>query len=394
MKKIHYFLLLIFYVSNIVILDAQSQGVSINATGVQANPAAMLDVSSTVKGVLITRMTTSERLVISPLTPSQTGLLVYDTTVNQFFFWDGTMWVMAIGPQGPTGAAGATGNAGLTGLTGATGPTGNTGLTGLTGLTGATGPTGNTGLTGLTGATGPSGNTGLTGLTGATGPTGNTGLTGLTGATGPTGNTGLTGLTGATGPTGVTGATGPLVAGTFGQTLRNDGTSWVATSSIYNDGTNIGIGTTSPSFKLHVIGRLKTDGINETSDVRLKKNIVPLTDALKKVLELQGVTYEWKKEGMEKGTQLGLIAQEVEKVIPEVVSTDKEGFKSIQYSVLVAVLIEAVKEQQQTIKNQQTKYDEVSAQIEQLKAEFKKIESRVAPSGSGKVNPSDIRRIK
>ena len=349
MKKIHYFLLLIFYVSNIVILDAQSQGVSINATGVQANPAAMLDVSSTVKGVLITRMTTSERLVISPLTPSQTGLLVYDTTVNQFFFWDGTMWVMAIGPQGPTGAAGATGNAGLTGLTGATGPTGNTGLTGLTGLTGATGPTGNTGLTGLTGATGP---------------------------------------------TGVTGATGPLVAGTFGQTLRNDGTSWVATSSIYNDGTNIGIGTTSPSFKLHVIGRLKTDGINETSDVRLKKNIVPLTDALKKVLELQGVTYEWKKEGMEKGTQLGLIAQEVEKVIPEVVSTDKEGFKSIQYSVLVAVLIEAVKEQQQTIKNQQTKYDEVSAQIEQLKAEFKKIESRVAPSGSGKVNPSDIRRIK
>jgi hypothetical protein len=151
--------------------------------------------------------------------------------------------------NGPPGVTGPTGF-GLTGSQGATGPSGPTGA----GLTGPTGPTGPTST--IAGPTGPTG-TGLTGPTGPTGPTstipGPTGPTGV-GLTGPTGTTGV-GINGVTGPTGATGATGPsgiFVAGTTGQTLRYDGSAWVANSIIYNDGTRVGIGTTAPASKLSI----------------------------------------------------------------------------------------------------------------------------------------------
>lgn len=71
------------------------------------------------------------------------------------------------------------------------------------------------------------------------------------GTPGPTGPTGAAGPTGATG---ATGATGPLVSGTTGQTLRHDGSEWVANSTIYNNGNNVGIGTTIPGARLQVVG--------------------------------------------------------------------------------------------------------------------------------------------
>jgi len=186
------------------------QGVAINTTGNQAHNSAMLDVSSTDKGMLIPRMTTVQRTsIVSPAT----GLLVYDTNDNQFWFYNGTTWVMAIGPSGSAGA------------TGPTGPAGPTGAMGATGQTGAAGPTG------------------------AMGPTGQTGATGPTGAMGPTGQTG------ATGPT------GPLVPGTNGQTLRHNGTNWTANSVLYNNGTNVGVSNSSPSEKLDVFGNVRASGI-------------------------------------------------------------------------------------------------------------------------------------
>ena len=141
---------------------------------------------------------------------------------------------------------------------------------------------------------------------------------------------------------------------------------------------NVGIGTTNPTYKLHVVGRFKSDGINETSDVRLKKNILPIDNALDKILALQGVTYEWNKEEMEKGIQIGLIAQEVEKILPEIVNTDSEGFKSIQYSVLVAVLIEAVKEQQ-------ADYDALLLKVEQMESDMAAIKAMI---GVGEISVS------
>jgi hypothetical protein len=112
------------------------------------------------------------------------------------------------------------------------------------------------GTPGPTGPTGPTGNNGNIGATGPTGPSGSQGVTG------PTGSAGNNGNIGATGPTGATGITGPLVAGSTGQTLRHDGASWVANSNLYNNGTNIGIGTTAPnsSAKLHVASSSKYTG--------------------------------------------------------------------------------------------------------------------------------------
>ncbi len=100
------------------------------------------------------------------------------------------------------------------------------------------------------------------GPTGATGPTGNVGATGAqgeTGATGPQGNTGDTGPAGETGAQGPTGATGLLQAGSAaGNTTYWDGNDWVTTSnSIYNNGSEVGIGTSSPSAQLHTTGSVR-----------------------------------------------------------------------------------------------------------------------------------------
>ncbi|MDG2342970.1 MAG: tail fiber domain-containing protein, partial [Flavobacteriales bacterium] len=110
---------------------------------------------------------------------------------------------------------------------------------------------------------------------------------------------------------------------------------------------NVGIGTTNPSYKLHVYGRIKTSGITESSDERLKKDIKSLEAALAKVMQLRAVSYKWKENQIHSTTdktQIGFIAQEVEKIIPELVDTDDEGYKSIQYSHLVPLLVGSIQE--------------------------------------------------
>ena len=109
----------------------------------------------------------------------------------------------------------------------------------------------------------------------------------------------------------------------------------------------LGIGMTNPSYRLDVNGTVRAvEFIYTSSDSRLKENIKTIINPLDKVTALRGVTFDWKNSN---SSSLGLIAQEVENIFPEIVSTDDEGFKSIQYSSLVAPLIEAVKEQQKQI---------------------------------------------
>ena len=79
-----------------------------------------------------------------------------------------------------------------------------------------------------------------------------------------------------------------------------------------------------------------------------------LTDALEKVLRLRPVAYDWRRaehpdKNFNAGRQLGFIAQEVNAVLPEVVSQDRAGFYSIAYSQIIPVLVEAIKEQQRSI---------------------------------------------
>jgi Chaperone of endosialidase len=104
-------------------------------------------------------------------------------------------------------------------------------------------------------------------------------------------------------------------------------------------------------------GSIRCRDLTETSDVRLKKGVAPLLNALDRVIALRGVRYQWKHENYpgpesSEGSKIGFIGQEVASVCPELVATDAEGYISLNYSRLTAVLVEAIKEQQQLIQQQ------------------------------------------
>lgn len=126
----------------------------------------------------------------------------------------------------------------------------------------------------------------------------------------------------------------------------------------------VGIGTLTPGYKLQVgeAGDGSSVGSNAffyISDVNQKKNIATLKNSLENVLKLRGVSFNWKTTNEK---SVGLIAQEVEKVYPELVMTNAStSVKSVQYANLVGPLIEAVKAQQ--------------AEIEALKARVAKLEA-------------------
>ncbi|MBC8232933.1 tail fiber domain-containing protein [bacterium] len=137
---------------------------------------------------------------------------------------------------------------------------------------------------------------------------------------------------------------------------------------------NVGIGTTAPAYKLDVNGIIRGDNVNP-SDVRLKKEITPIDNALERVAQLRGVNYEWIDKEKGEGLQMGVIAQEVEAIFPEVVSTDDEGYKSVAYNKLVAVLIEAIKEQQEVIEKQKSELNEMKTKMAKFDEALQKLEA-------------------
>ena len=114
---------------------------------------------------------------------------------------------------------------------------------------------------------------------------------------------------------------------------------------------NVGIGMTNPTTKLYVSGDVTAAAYHYSSDRTLKTNIKTLDNSLEKILKLRGVSFDWKKDGKE---SLGLIAQEVRQVYPELVGGTANNL-SIQYGNLVAPLIEAIKEQQEKINTLETR---------------------------------------
>lgn len=143
---------------------------------------------------------------------------------------------------------------------------------------------------------------------------------------------------------------------------------------LYGDGTidatgNINANTLSSS-----------DGIVQTSDRRLKKNILPLNQTLEKVLQLRGVSYQWKDEKKSQRAQIGVIAQEVEEIYPEFVVTSDEGEKAVNYAQMVAVLIEAIKEMNGTVQTLESKVaslEQDKSTLEKEKAELAKVWSEI-----------------
>ena len=311
-----------------------------------------------------------------------------------------------IGNTGPTGSTGGTGPTGPQGTTGNTGPQGNAGSDGDDGAGGPTGLTGPQGSTGLTGSQGGTGSQGPVGPQGDTGPTGGTGPQGTTGDTGPIGNTGSTGTQGPVGNTGPSG--NPFGGGTFtGDMISNQRNSgnfgvyssyltdhiWSMGTGYRNDssGTNFGNlyglaykhtnnatgGTMADGHQMVWVKNgtgqcalgtnIWTSGnVTAYSDARVKENLELIPNAIDKVKQLNGYTYDRtdqepatpEEEGVTydhnpTNRHVGVIAQEVLKVLPEAVTGgpnsnagSEDDHYSVAYGNMVALLIEAIKEQQ------------------------------------------------
>lgn len=85
----------------------------------------------------------------------------------------------------------------------------------------------------------------------------------------------------------------------------------------------------------------------QSSDERLKDNIQPIESPLEKIFQINGVSFDWNnKQDLYSGRDVGVIAQEIESVLPEIVQTRESGMKAVRYEKIVALLIEAIKEQQ------------------------------------------------
>jgi chromosome segregation ATPase len=120
---------------------------------------------------------------------------------------------------------------------------------------------------------------------------------------------------------------------------------WVSTSAGIHTLSNVGIGTTLPTSALTVVGNVLVTGVttstifNSSSDINLKKDIIEIENPLATIEQLHGVKFTWKSDDKK---SIGIIAQEVEKVLPELVS--QGNVKSVDYNGIIAVLIEAIKE--------------------------------------------------
>lgn len=161
-------------------------------------------------------------------------------------------------------------------------------------------------------------------------------------------------------------------------------------SQIFDNGTSVGLGTTtgfgytwsggltgatappsSGNVKLYINGVSKALAYFATSDMKFKKDIKVISNATDILKKIEGKTYLWKTEeykdkGFTTVKQYGFIAQELEKVIPEAVATDENGDKSVNYDMIIPVLVQGSKEQASVIENLQKQIDELKKMIQHL----------------------------
>jgi hypothetical protein len=175
--------------------------------------------------------------------------------------------------------------------------------------------------------------------------------------------------------------TGAVAAATTAASTAQIGTNrtnyvprWNGTQLVY------GIITDDGSAAAAVNGTLTVASLVSVSDERYKRNIQPIQLSLEKVMQLAGVSYEWKIEeygskGFTEGRQIGLIAQDVEKVLPELVRTDEKGYKAVAYDKLMPVLVEAVKEQQSLISEKDARIEKLEKAIEMMEKRLRSLET-------------------
>ena len=167
------------------------------------------------------------------------------------------------------------------------------------------------------------------------------------------------GSTGPTGPQGAQGTTGTKGQKGAGTTIANDTNNRVVTA----DGSGGLNGEANLTFNGSTLS--VTGNINATSDIiafhssdqRLKDNIIPIDNPIEKVKQISGVEFDWNdKQDFHTGHDIGVIAQEIEEVLPDIVRLNDKGFKQVRYEKIIALLIEAIKEQQKELEELKNKF--------------------------------------
>lgn len=187
-------------------------------------------------------------------------------------------------------------------------------------------------------------------------------------------------------------------SGNSGQLLKSGGIGALAQVSSTNGGivlgssrpeyaTNVGIGLYNPQYKVHVNGNVFGSNFIATSDRRLKTAISPVANALQKVMAMNGVYYCWKTDltaklhlNMDSLVHIGFIAQDIEKVLPEVVRTARDSFqqKAVSYTAVIPVITEAIKQQQPFIEELQKENAYLQRRLRQLQHRLNQLEKAVA----------------
>ncbi len=386
-----------------VMCPTNAQNLGISATGVAPNPSAGLDVNFTDRGVLIPRIALTSTTSAGPISNPANSLLVYNTTNNPsagltpgYYYNAGTttspIWVRLLNGGSPSDAWLTRGNAGTNPATHFIGTTDNVDLVFRTN---------NTEKMRIT----ASGSVGI-------------------GTTAPISVLNIRGFSGGTGGDPLAGYTRNLViGGLYNQPYNSGNVTLLEIRDYDNDGGNVypiyvcdensnvdfflkagttgsnsnaiayfggrvGIGTTTPNERLSVVGNICATG-NITgnsatcgSDIRWKKDLKPLENTLEKISQLKPVYYYWKKDEFPDKhftdkRQIGLIAQDMQKVFPELVVEDKEGYLSVDYSRFTSVLLKAIQEQQQIIQDQQKIIQELQAENAQTKSELKALAEKM-----------------
>ena len=161
---------------------------------------------------------------------------------------------------------------------------------------------------------------------------------------------------------------GSLVIGQYnlsGSSVTNSDTSFSIENTAFVIGNGADGNNKSDAFKVMFNGDATLAGnLSVNSDARLKANVVSLGSTLAKVLQIDGKLYTMKKDENKK-QKIGLLAQDIEKVFPELVS-ESNGIKSVNYQGLVPVLINALKEQESKYIEQEQRLEKLEKLVAQL----------------------------
>ena len=163
-----------------------------------------------------------------------------------------------------------------------------------------------------------------------------------------------------TGVTSNVAGTGVSVSGATGAVTISIGQAVATSSDVRFNSIGVGMAASATAGRIDATNDIVAFS---SSDIRFKENITPIKNALDKISKISGNTYDWKAENKAEhgyeGNDVGVIAQEIEAVLPQLVQTRESGYKAVKYDKLVALLIEGMKEQQKQIEDLSNKINKL-----------------------------------